>query len=357
LNKKNQLIYVYPSNSSFIQNDIDFLSKKYNVLVNTSSWSNKILLPKNLLSQFFFFLFEVRKTKHIVVSFGGYWSLIPTVFGKIFNIPVYIILNGTDCVSFPNYNYGSIRKSLLRYFIKKTYFFATKLLPVSETLIFDNYTYSDNCKYSNQGFKYHFPNLKTAYEICYNGFDFNKWVATKDYRRKPNSFITVASIKNDVTYFMKGIDRFIELATLFKNCSFTIVGISKEMLSTINNLPQNVNAFDFLNQEDLNKKYHESSFYLQLSINEGFGCSLCEAMLAGCIPIGSNVGIIAKIIGKSGFILEKNKIDLISQTLQKALNLTEKERAILSEISKKRIVENFSIKRREKHIIQILEPK
>jgi glycosyltransferase involved in cell wall biosynthesis len=64
--------------------------------------------------------------------------------------------------------------------------------------------------------------------------------------------------------------------------------------------------------------YNRHEFYLQLSVAEGFPNTLCEAMLCGCIPIGSNVFSIPKIIGDTGFVLKHRNMDELKR-LQKPL--------------------------------------
>ncbi len=354
MKKKEQILYLFPNKSSFIQNDINFLSEKYNIIEQNCKWSQKFLLPFCFIAQFVFFLSNIRKTKHIIISFAGYWSLIPVVLGKIFGTPVSIILNGTDCVSFPKYNYGSLRKPILKYFIKKSLQYATELLPVSKSLVFINYSYTDNCIYPKQGFKYHFPKINTPYKIIPNGFDTNFW-NRKNSNRIPNSFITVAIVDNETTFKMKGIDRFIEMAINFPDSKFTLVGVSDTMKAKINPLPNNIKCYRFINKNDLLELFNRNSFYVQLSINEGFGCSLCEAMLSGCIPIGSDVGIISQIIDKTGFIIKKNNFNLIENTFKNALDLSFDEKEHFSKLASKRIEENFPSELRERELIKIIE--
>ena len=99
-------------------------------------WGNKKNVIYLFLTQLVFLVKTVRNSDCIFIMFGGYWSFIPSLFGKIFNKPVYIILGGTDCVSFPFINYGSLRKKLLKQFINWSYKMATRLLPVDELSIF-----------------------------------------------------------------------------------------------------------------------------------------------------------------------------------------------------------------------------
>ena len=44
-------------------------------------------------------------------------------------------------------------------------------------------------------------------------------------------------------------------------------------------------------REKLRNYYSKSQFHFQLSMYEGFGLALCEAMLCRCIPIGSSVNM------------------------------------------------------------------
>ena len=95
-----------------------------------------------------------------------------------------------------------------------------------------------------------------------------------------------------------------------------------------------------LNHIELRKAYREAQFHFQLSLFEGFGLSLCEAMLCECIPIGSSVNMIPQIIGDTGFILNQKKIDLLIDIMKKAIATTNKED--LGKKARQRIVENFN---------------
>ena len=75
-------------------------------------------------------------SKIILISFGGYWSFLPSLFGRIFNKKVAIVVHGTDCVSFPEINYGNLRNPLMSWFIKKSYQFSNIILPVSDSLVY-----------------------------------------------------------------------------------------------------------------------------------------------------------------------------------------------------------------------------
>ena len=71
----------------------------------------------------------------VVVSFAGYHSILPVVFGRFFKKPVFVILHGNDAASIPSLDYGNFRKWPLSWCTAFSVKNATKLLPVSKHLI------------------------------------------------------------------------------------------------------------------------------------------------------------------------------------------------------------------------------
>ena len=350
---RDSIIYIYPSNASFVRKDIDFLSKKYKVLAPKYNWTEKSKLPFLLLKQFFFLLVKSRKTKAIVIMFGGYWSFLPTLMGKLLNTKTYIILGGTDCVSFPKLNYGSLRKPILSKAIYWSYKWADKLLPVDESLIEKNYSYWEESTFKKQGYKAFFKNLNTQNKVIPNGFDTELFSESKA-KKKNNSFITVAKINSDKTFQLKGIDKLFFLAKEFPNCNFTVIGVDREKVN-LTEVPQNIKLLPFMLATEFVSYLHIHQFVIQLSISEGFPNALCEAMLCNCIPVVSNVGAMPGIIKESGFIMNSSKEDNLKKRFKAILNTTDKERNLLSKEARKIVVENYPISKREQLLLQEIE--
>lgn len=348
--RKPKLIYIYPSKSSFINSDIEFLSKKFEVEVLDLPWGNAKKLLINLGKQFMFLLRYTRKTETIVISFAGYFSLLPVVFGKIFKKKTLIILNGTDCVSFPEYNYGSLRKPLLRFFIEKSQHYASKLLPVDASLIQQKHLFDKNVAQKNQGLKAFFKKNTTPTTVIPNGFNTDFWNFSSENTKK-NGFITVVATQKKATAIFKGIDLVIAIAKKNPQKNFTIVGMSKEIQQAFEVL-ENVTYYPFVLKETLRTFYQEHQFYMQLSINEGFGCALAEAMLCGCIPIVANTGALPTVVGKTGFIVEKRTNSAVESVVKEALQTSEEKEKELSLRARSHIVNNFSISKRERLLLQ-----
>jgi glycosyltransferase involved in cell wall biosynthesis len=341
--KKEKILFVAPSFQSFVLNDIKILEERYHVLLDKHPWQRKLFAPYYLCCQFFHLLVAAFSAKFIVVSFGGYWSYLPALLGKIYGKQVFIILHGTDCASIPEICYGSLRIPLLRYFCKRSYEMATCLLPVSESLIATKLGFNPAIRSANQGILNHFPGLKTPYHVIHNGLDADFWQIDTTTTRVRRRFFAVISSGQ---YALKGADLIVATAPLFIDCHFYIAGMG--LPTELKNTPENVTFLGKLNPKDLLNWYQSSTFYLQLSSFEGFGCALVEAMLCGCIPIGSNVNHIPQIIGKSGFILEKKEVKafqaLINQCLE--MNITEE----LHEAIRKRMADSYTLSIRSKKL-------
>jgi len=341
------ILYVAPNLSSFVINDIKILSERYRIIKNVYDWSNKIYVPFIVIRQFFFLLRKIFFVKAIIVSSGGYWAFFPTLLGKIFKKKVFIILNGSDCASIPSIKYGMLGKFPLKLVCKMSYRFASYLLPVSSSLVSVKNTYYSDDEFSFQGYKFFFPEIKTNYEVVYNGVDNQFWKPLGTDRKESNSFISVFS--NYSQFIRKGGDIIFEISKKLPDCKFYIVGFDKPK-QTINN---HVIFLGKLNPEELKYYYNNSQFYLQLSVFEGFGVALCEAMLCECIPIGSSVNVIPDIIGDTGFILNNRNIFELEKLIRKAITCTKKKEK--AKKARQRIVNNYSFEKRKNKLFSLLE--
>ena len=343
MNKPN-LIFIYPKKFTFIRTEIKLLEANYNLKTNDLNWENKILLPYNLLQQFFFLIRNIFFTKFILISFGGYWSLLPAIFGKIFNKKAFVVVHGTDCVDFPQINYGNLRLPQMRFFIKHTYNLVDTILPVSDSLILTENSYYDDEKLLF-GYNHHFKNIKTNHHVIYNGINTSDWFRNKEINRNRNSFITVLSKGQ---FIRKGGEIIVELAKRIPDYEFIFAGIDNSDIAE--DLP-NIKCLGYVTPDELKELYSKTQFYFQLSLFEGFGVAICEAMLCECIPVVSNVNFLPGIIGDSGFILKKRNVDMLEKLVNIAFtsnydNLEKKARA--------RVVDNFSYQNRKDKLLNFL---
>jgi len=340
--KKTKLIYVHVGLSSFVKKDIAILSNEFELVIFHFKLATKSRLPISFIAQFFFLLRRIWSAKGLVIQFGGYQSYLPTRLGKWFGKKSIVIMGGTDSVSFPSIQYGCFHKKYLRFFTKMSLKRATLLLPVAESIIKCDYTYTEN-DFPQQGYLFHAPKTKTQNQTIYNGYDASKWEPSND--KQDNSFVTVAAdLSSRFGKKLKGIDMILEVAPKFPNCKFYIVGGNK-LNETV---PPNVILVENMAHEELPSFIANKRFYLQLSMSEGFPNALCEAMLSGCIPIVSSVGAMPFIIGETGYVLNKKDPDLLVKHINHALESSSPE---LSMQARNRIAEAFPLSNRSSQLI------
>jgi glycosyltransferase involved in cell wall biosynthesis len=71
-------------------------------------------------------------------------------------------------------------------------------------------------------------------------------------------------------------------------------------------------------------------------------------MLCECIPVGSNVNGIPDVIGNTGVIVYKRDLGELEEALNKAMSMNSGPQARIQTL------ENFSIEKREKRLLEIL---
>ena len=95
--------------------------------------------------------------------------------------------------------------------------------------------------------------------------------------------------------------------------------------------------------------YRSSAVYLQPSRREALGSTLCEAMLCGCRPVGTDVGGIPTVIGDTGKVVPFGDVPAAVQALREALDAPEQY------AGRERIIREFSVAHREQELLSIIQ--
>jgi len=285
--QKQSILFVYVNYSSFVKADFEILSTFANVTKYQFKPGKGIFRTGiEVLKEFIFLIFNGFKYDSVFIWFGDYHSLLPVLFAKIFRKKSFVVIGGYDVSTLSEYGYGSFSHPIRSFFTRNTFKFVDICFPVAEAL----------------RKKLLLINPKARAETIATSTDPEKFNFS-DYERSKR-IITVSGTENHQRLMVKGLDRFRELATYLPEFEFIIIGATATVKSYFDPLPPNLTLLPPQQFDQLTQYYESASFYAQLSRSEGLPNALCEAMLCGCIPVGTNVGDIQITIGNTGITIE-----------------------------------------------------
>lgn len=288
--KGKSILFVYTGLSTFVKTDFEILSHSFSVeKYHFAPVKGIIKNGWEILRQLFFLLVFGWKIDVFYCWFADYHSLLPTLFAKLTGKKAIIVIGGYDVCRIRTLNYGAFCSPFRGWFCAKSMRMASCILPVSN--------------YVNRKAGVIAP--RTRRKMIYNCVSFEK---SKEVTFvKTDTVLTVGLIGNNRTFYLKGIDTFIETARLLPGFTFVIVGIDQSKLANkLGNLPLNVTLFDKVQHEKLIAFYKSAKVYCQLSRSESFGLSILEAMTFGDFPIVTREGGMSEVVGEFGTVVERD---------------------------------------------------
>lgn len=241
------------------------------------------------------------------------------------------VIGGFEFASIPECNYGNMSRWRTRLVTKRVWRRADALLYVDPSLAEEA-----TRAFGHPGKQYDLP---TAYDS-----DF--W--TPDSGERKDIVLTVCNAPTIERWKLKGIDLFLEAARLNPSLEFHIVGEVPRFTSEYTLAP-NVKTHGFLSPVELRDLYRRAKAYCQFSLHEGLPNAVCEAMLCGCVPVGSAVNGIPTAIGQAGFVVDRT-IDAINEGIHRALGSEH-----LRGAARDRVATMFPLERRKNGLAKILE--
>ena len=348
------------ANAKFVTNDIQILKKHFDVDVD------EVYMPKNFsiiltfIRSFFTYLFRIPKYDVIYSWFADYHTFLPVMIGKLYGKKSIICAGGYECTYIPEiemgvYTDGSFKKKMRRFCTTQSLLNCSLILPVDETLIenVNTYIYSSDPNHSSlrDGIRNMIPGIKTPMKTVRLGYD------PKIFRREQSvmyerAVVSAGMIMNKYEFMRKGFDVLFECAKIMPDVKFILIGLNDEHFNMLNSSGlKNLELYKKVNYEELIRLYSSAKVYAQLSLFEGMPSTICEAMLCGCIPVGSDVNGIPGIIGDTGIVVKKKDITLIAKSISQALELPEST----GTKARERICNMFEIGKREREITEIVK--
>lgn len=359
--KKDKILFIKHKsfNAQTVNNDFEILSDKFDVIYYNVNTTNNALIIFALLKQASYLILFGFRYKLFYIWFCDYHSLLPVFFGKLFNIKSVINVGGYDATDIPEikcgaFNRDNLKGKLRAYFLEYSYKNCDYIITVDDSLIKNenSYIYSDNKekKVLSDGILNYIPGLKTPINTVYTCYDTDFFLPGED-TRKEKMVLSVGLTPNENEFKRKGFDVLVEAAKEMSDVQFVLIGVSEDQCAFLKTL--NLSNLTFktkLPRKELLILFQKAKVFAQLSLFEGLPNTLCEAMLCGCVPVGSNVNGIPKAMGDNGFIVYKKDLKEVKEKLYSALGTTDEE----GRKARNYIVSSFTFQKRKNDIYSII---
>ena len=245
--------------------------------------------------------------------------------------PLVCVIGGYEFANLPECSYGNMLSIRTRSMTRRVWRRADALLYVDPSL-----EEEASRAFGHPGRAFYVP----------TGYDTNFW--TPDAGTRDDIAVTVCHAPTPERIRLKGVDLFLEAAKANPTIEFHIVGELPPQMDA-KRLGSNVVADGWLERDGLRRLYRRAKVYCQFSFHEGLPNAVCEAMLCGCVPVGTRTNGIPTAIDDAGFFVERD-LASINDGIRAAL-----DRDDLRERARDHIVRTFPLERRRGELKEILE--
>lgn len=322
-----KILLVHTGNETFVKLDRDILS----TFANVHDYYARRKFPFELSRCWQ----DVRASDAVFCWFASWNSFWTILLARLFQKPSILVIGGYDLANLPEANYGHQRGGLKKWISRWT----MKL----STILITNSCYSQTEAEQNAGI----PAARVR--VIYHGLPDVFGNLSQD--RRENMALTVGGV-NWSNLRRKGIEPFVRAASCLPSTRFFVVGAweddSIQYLRSI--ASSNVFFTGRVSDEELHDCYQRAAVYVQASLHEGFGLSVAEAMLAGCIPVVTQHGALPEVVGDSGFYTAS----LEPPELAKVIEIAMCSPDALREECRERILRHFSLEKRRELLKQVL---
>jgi glycosyltransferase involved in cell wall biosynthesis len=324
MDKRPRLLFVHNALTEFVRLDLEELRKSFDVTERCER--SRVINPISLWN-------DVKSHDVVFGWFASWHTFLPVEFAKLLGKPSVLIVGGYDVANMPEIGYGHQRGGLKKWMSYRTMRLATRVFATS------NYSLSE---------VRHLGLTNGQARTVYLGVP-DKFAALNGNRRR--TVLTVGNV-NRSNLLRKGHEPFVRAAALMPEVEFVLVGAwQDDAIDYLRGIASpNVTFTGRVTDDELADYYLKASVYVQPSLHEGFGMSVAEAMLAGCVPVTTSKGSLPEVVGDAGFIINSAEPTLISGAIHKALEVSEDARTLCRE----RILRQFSLSNRRQLLEEII---
>jgi glycosyltransferase involved in cell wall biosynthesis len=310
-----QILFVYSRDSTFVAIDRKLLSRRNRI----RDWPQ----PRPIVNVFALAA-AIRQSDLVFGWFASWHTFWPVMLARLLGRPTVLVIGGYDTASLPDIDYGLQQRPVMGRVSRWVMRHATRLVTNSD--------YSRREIEANAGIP------PSDVEVIHHGVPDPFGELVNGERERVALTVGIVEQRN---LERKGLLTFALAASLLPDVQFVVAGrwidASVEELRAI--APDNLTLTGWVEQDELEALYRRASVYVQASRHEGFGLSVAEAMLAGCIPVVSRAGALPEVVGDAGILLEAEAVAApeLAAGIRRAFALDEGTR----ERARRRILEQF----------------
>jgi glycosyltransferase involved in cell wall biosynthesis len=249
---------------------------------------------------------KVRRCDLVFAWFAGWHAFPALVLARLFRKPSVLVVGGFDTASVPEIGYGWQRGGVRRWVSRTTMQLATRLVTNSRSSLFEIER--------NAGLD------PSRAAVIYHGLADRFPDGGTPERDRLALSVGVVRRRN---LTRKGLRPFVRAAARLPDVEFVLAGSWRD--DAIDDLRRdagpNVRFTGFLADADLDALFRRAAVYVQASRHEGFGLSLAEAMLAGCVPVVTDAGALPEVVGDVGVTIAAPDPASIAKGVERALQL------------------------------------
>lgn len=322
-----RIFFVHTGNETFTRIDHDLLAAAFTV--------EGFHAARKFPADFFTYWRGVKNCDAVFCWFASWNSLWTLLLARILGKRSVLVIGGYDLANLPAANYGHQRGGVAQWISRLA-------MQLADT-VFTNSYYSQKEAEQNAGI------APERVQVIYHGVPdpFGELPQTP----KERLALTVGNVDYP-NLKRKGLEPFVRAAEFLPAVQFVVVGQWADdaiaYLKTI--AAPNVTFTGRVSNEELLDYYRRAAVYVQASLHEGFGMSVAEAMLAGCIPVVTRAGALPEVAGECGVYCASSDPAGLAAAVTSALGMpTEACRA-----ARQRIRTSFPLEQRQALLLQLI---
>jgi glycosyltransferase involved in cell wall biosynthesis len=292
-------VHTAPHNrlSSFVQQDLDCLRQMYEV----DAIGSPSIVSRPFGSPAFW-----RIVRRYDVVFGWFGTAAPAIIAaRLMGKPGILVAGGFDVVDMPEIGYGLSTPQLKRqrFWIRLGFDWARRVLLFSEA--------SRQSLLAMRGIRP--DNLQTLHL----GIDADRFRPQGD---KLAHALTVGVV-NTSNLRRKGLQTFVAAANTTPEIPYRLGGqpLQADAVAQLQTAaPVNFTYLGHLSEGQLLAEYQQAKVYAQLSMHEGFGMALAEAMACACVPVVTAAGSLPEVVGDTGFYVPVEDPEAAGRAIRQA---------------------------------------